>query len=96
MHGLGSANGALLSCCRKMSKWTKEFISFLVQVAAAVKSSIFEKFTTFQYQKDKGFAFKDFILNCVQKVTDPSEGEDEKVSGDSESLATVLTTPQPE
>jgi len=74
----------------------QEFISFLVQVAAAVKSSIFEKFTTFQYQKDKGFAFKDFILNCVQKVTDPSEGEDEKVSGDNESLATVLTTPQPE
>jgi hypothetical protein len=55
-----------------------------------------KKFTTFQYQKDKGFTFKDFILDCVQKVTDPSQGEDEKGSGDNESLATVLTTPPSE
>jgi hypothetical protein len=36
-----------------------------------------------------------FILNCVQKVADPSEGEDEKGSGDNQSLATALTTPPP-
>jgi hypothetical protein len=48
-------------------------MSFLVQVAVAVKSSIFGKFTTYQNQKDRGCAFKDFILDHVQKVTDPSE-----------------------
>jgi len=64
-------------------------------VAPAVKSSIFEKYTTFPYQKAKGGAFKDFILNLVQKVTDPSEGEDEKGSGDNESLTIALTTPPP-
>jgi len=66
-------------------------MSFLVQVAAALKSSLFEKYTTFQYQKAKGCAFKDFILDCVHKVTDPSEGEDEKGSEDNESLATGWT-----
>lgn len=64
-------------------------------MAAAVKSSIFEKYTIFQYQKVKGGAFKDFILDHVQKVTDPSEREDEKASEDNESLATALTTPPP-
>jgi len=66
-------------------------MSFLVLVAAALKSSPFEKYTVFQYQKAKGCAFKDFILDHVHKVTDPSEGEDE----DSESLAAALTTPPP-
>jgi hypothetical protein len=67
MHGLGSASGALLSCCRKISKWTKKFMSFLVQV----KSSIFEKYTTYQNPVDKDCVFKDFILDHVQRVTDP-------------------------
>jgi len=67
-------------------------MSFLVQVAAALKSSIFEKFTTFRYQKDKGCAFKDFILDHVQKVTDPSEREDEKGSGDNELTSIDSTT----
>jgi hypothetical protein len=63
----------------------------------AVKSSIFEKYTTYQNPVDKGCAFKDFILDHVQRVTDPSE-RDEKGSRDNESLATAstaLTTPPP-
>jgi len=47
-----------------------------------------KKHTTNQKQKGKGYAFKDFILDCVQEMTEPDKGKDG--AGD-ESLALTST-----
>jgi hypothetical protein len=43
--------------------------------------------------KDKGCAFKDFILDCIQKVKDPARAEGKDGSGDNEPLYTMSTAP---
>jgi len=39
---------------------------------------LFTKYTTNQNQKGKGYAFKDFILDCVWEMTEPENREDRK------------------
>jgi hypothetical protein len=57
---------------------------------------LFIKYTTNQNQKGKGCALKDLILDCVQKITEPSEREDENGSADhEESLAIISPAPSP-
>jgi hypothetical protein len=58
---------------------------------AALNSFIFKKHTTNQKQKGKGYAFKDFILDCVQEMTEPDERKDGKNSAGDESLALTST-----
>jgi hypothetical protein len=64
-------------------------------MAAVNNYILFKRYTTYPNQKGKGCAFKDFILNCVQKMTDPAQRGDEKRSGDNESLATASTALTP-
>ena len=45
---------------------------------------VVQKYTTNLNRKGKGYAFKDFIPACVQKMTEAAEGEDEKDSADNE------------
>jgi hypothetical protein len=54
-----------------------------------------KKYTTNQNKKGKGSAFKDFLLDCAQKITEPAESEKEKDSADDESLASISTVPTP-
>lgn len=37
---------------------------------------IVQKYTTYKNKKHKGYAFKDSILDCVQKMMKPEGGED--------------------
>jgi hypothetical protein len=41
---------------------------------------LFKKYTTDQNQKSKDYTFKDFILDCVHKMTDPAQTQDENSS----------------
>jgi hypothetical protein len=46
---------------------------------AALNSSIlFKKYTANQNQKGKGYIFKDFLLDCVQKMTEQEDTERRK------------------
>jgi hypothetical protein len=58
-------------CCRKTLK--RILCSFLLHMAALNSFVLFKKYTTNQNQKGKGYAFKDFILDCVQETTEPEE-----------------------
>ena len=58
-------------------KWTKKFVFFMVHMAG-LNISILKK--KHQKQKGKGYAFKDFILDCVQKMMESEEEEDERDS----------------
>jgi hypothetical protein len=46
---------------------------------AALNSFVFKKHTTNQKQKGKGYAFKDFILYCVQEMTEHDKRKDGKL-----------------
>ena len=48
---------------------------FLLCMAALNSFIFFKKCTTNQNQKGKGCAFKDVILHCVEKITEPQERE---------------------
>jgi len=48
----------------------------LLHVAALNSFILSKKYTTNEIQKHKGYAFKDFILDCVRKMTKPEGGED--------------------
>jgi hypothetical protein len=60
------------TCCRKPVKRTKEFRLFLLQMAALNNLILFKKYTTDQNRKVKYYAFKNFTLNSMQKLTDPA------------------------
>jgi hypothetical protein len=73
-------------------------ICVIFAAVGCLKHFHIKNYTTNQNQKGKGCAFKDFILHCVQKMTEPAEREDEKDSVEDESLAftsTALTPPSP-
>ena len=57
-------------CCRKAAKWRKKIVLFLLRLAALNNFILFKKYkyTTSENQNDKDCAFKDFILNCVEKT----------------------------
>ena len=45
----------------------------LLQMAVLNSFILFQKHTTNQNQKGKAYAFKDFMLDWGQKLTDPAE-----------------------
>lgn len=52
----------------------------------ALNSSIpFKKYTTNHNQKGKGYAFQDFMLDGVQKMTEPLERKDGEDGTDDDS-----------
>ena len=65
---------------RKTMKWTKKFVFFIVHMAGLNIFILLKNYTTNQKQKGKGYAFKDFILDCVQKMMKSEEEEDERDS----------------
>jgi hypothetical protein len=58
---------------------------------AALNSFMFKKHTTNQKRKGKGCAVKDFILDCVQEMTEPDKRKDGQDNAGNESLALTLT-----
>jgi hypothetical protein len=52
---------------------------------------LLKKYTTNQNNKGKGFVFKDFIIDCVQEITDVAQTEEKKGSTHNESLALTST-----
>jgi hypothetical protein len=50
-------------CCRKIVKWTKKFVFFMLHLAALNRLILFKKYTTNQNQKGKGYAFEAFVLD---------------------------------
>jgi hypothetical protein len=56
---------------------------------------LLKKYTKDQSQKGKYYAFKDFILDLIQKITDPALREHEDYSGNDKSLATMSTAATP-
>jgi len=58
---------------------------------ATLNSFVFKKHTTNQKQKGKGYAFKDFILDCVQEMTEHDKRKDGKDSAGDESLTLTST-----
>jgi Holliday junction resolvasome RuvABC endonuclease subunit len=66
--------------CRKAMK----LMLFLLHMATLDISILLKKYTTNQNWKGKGYAFKDFIPACVQKMMEAAEVEDEKDSADNE------------
>jgi hypothetical protein len=74
-------------CCRKTVKWTKKFVLFLLQTVAQNGFILFKNYTTNRNQKGKGCAFKDVMLDCVLKMTEPAEREDKKDGADDEPLS---------
>ena len=81
MRGAGRADQILhySPCCRKTMKWTKKFVFFMLHMAA-LNIFILKKIHANQKQKGKSCAFKDFILDCVQKMMAPEKEEDERDS----------------
>lgn len=53
-------------CCRKIVKWTKKFVFFILHLAALNRLILFKKYTTNQNLKGKGYAFEAFILDCLE------------------------------
>jgi hypothetical protein len=49
-------------------KWRKKLVFFLLHMAALNSSILLKTFNTNQNQKGKGYAFRDFILDCVEKM----------------------------
>jgi hypothetical protein len=62
---------------------------------AALKFHIVKKYTTNQNQKGTGYAFKDFVFDCVQKMAETQEREDEKASTDDYALPSISTAQTP-
>jgi hypothetical protein len=52
---------------------------------------LFKKFKTNHNQKGKGWAFTDFMVDCVEKMTEPQEREDEKDRAGNGPLASIST-----
>jgi hypothetical protein len=78
---------------RETVQWTKNFVLFLLHMAAPNSFILLKKFTTNQNQKGKGYAFKYFILDSVRKMIEPEEREEENDSADDEPVASRSTAP---
>jgi hypothetical protein len=76
-------------------KWSKKFVFFLLHMATLNNFILFKKYTTHPNPKGKGYAFKDFILDCTEKMTEPQEREDKKDSTDDDSLVSMSPAPTP-
>jgi hypothetical protein len=76
------------------TKWIKDFVLFLLQMVALNNFILFIKYTIPQNQKGNSYAFKDFILDSVQTMTDPAQREDENDSINSKSKASTLMLPK--
>lgn len=83
-------------CCTKSVKWTKKSMLILLHMAVLNSFILSKKYITNEIQKRKSYAFKDFILDCVQKMTEPEGGEDENYSaGCITSLTSTAPTRKP-
>ncbi|PNF20206.1 hypothetical protein B7P43_G16196 [Cryptotermes secundus] len=103
MRGLNRADQMLryYPCSRKTVKWTKKLVFFLLQMAALNSFILFKKYTTTEKYKKRNYKFKDFILDCVEKMTEQNkqcgEGEQSRNEVDDESIASdsSAVTPPP-
>ncbi|PNF23477.1 hypothetical protein B7P43_G07725 [Cryptotermes secundus] len=103
MRGVDRADQMLhyYPCSRKTVKWTKKLVFFLLQMAALNSFILFKKYTTTEKYKKRNYKFKDFILDCVEKMTEPNkqcgEGEQSRNEVDDESIASdsSAVTPPP-
>ena len=66
-------------------KGIKKFVFVLLHVVALNSSILFKKYTTNHNEKGKGYAFQDFMLDGVQKMTESLERKDEKDGTDDDS-----------
>jgi hypothetical protein len=71
--------------CRKPVKYMAGLTLFLSQVAALNGFILFKKFT--KTKKDKSSKFRGFVLDCIWKMTELAQREDE-------SLSTMNQSPQ--
>ena len=58
----------------------------VLQLSTLNSYIFFKNYITNQNQKCKGWAFRDFIFDCVQKKTEQEGREDDEVSADVESV----------
>jgi hypothetical protein len=82
-------------CCRKTVKWTKKLVYYLLQMAATNSFILLKKKTSVQKYKGKGYAFKDFLLDCIEAMTAPRLPEEETDAHEEESLASTSSAPTP-
>ncbi|PNF23441.1 hypothetical protein B7P43_G09117 [Cryptotermes secundus] len=75
MRGVDRADQMLhyYPCSRKTVKWTKKLVFFLLQMAALNSFILFKKYTTTEKYKKRNYKFKDFILDCVEKMTEQNK-----------------------
>jgi hypothetical protein len=71
-------------------KLTERLMLFLQWVATLHSFIVFKKYTTNQNGKD--YAFKDFSLDCVQKMTELAQREEENDGMGDESLASNINS----
>jgi hypothetical protein len=71
----GRANQMLhyYPCSRKTVKWTKKLVFFLLHMATLNSFILFKKNTTKGKYKKSKYKFKDFILDCVEKMTESNK-----------------------
>lgn len=74
MHGQGTPNCALLPKLQITCDMDKGIMFFLLQMAA-LKFHLKKESTTNQNWKGKDYTFKEFISDCVQKMTEPAQRE---------------------
>jgi len=56
----------------------EKYVFFVLNMDTLNSFILFTKYTTNQHQKGKGYAFKDFILDCVWEMTEPKKRDDRK------------------
>jgi len=64
----GRLNVVLLPVLLKTMKWTEECVLFLLQMSALNCFIVLKKYYRDQNEKVGGCTFKDFVLDCVQKI----------------------------
>jgi hypothetical protein len=65
-------------------------LCFYATIVCPEDFHIFQNYTTSQNQKSKGWTSRDFVLDCVQKMTEQEEREVEEESADIQLVSSTL------
>ncbi|PSN49971.1 PiggyBac transposable element-derived protein 4 [Blattella germanica] len=98
MKGVDRADQMLhyYPCSRKTVKWTKKLVFFMLQMAMLNSFALFKKTTTLEKFKRRKYLFKDFIMECVEKMTEENKhNEGEDFNSEDESMTSNSTVPTP-